>query len=133
MRIGKGPSPWIFDIDEAGFRRRVLERSAETPVLVDFWAQWCPPCHALAPVLERVVEGANGGLLLAKVEVDDNMRLAGHHRVRGFPTVILFWEGQEAGRFSGAKPLHHVASFIDAHLPFALELAPPARIYERHH
>jgi putative thioredoxin len=108
----KSVSPYIFDVDESGFQTRVLDASRERPVLADFWAEWCAPCIALAPALERVVEEFHGSLLLAKVEVDDNMRLAGHYRLRGFPTVILFHRGEELGRFAGSRAVHWIRDWI---------------------
>ncbi|MCW8905605.1 MAG: thioredoxin domain-containing protein [Sedimenticola sp.] len=110
------PSPPIFDVDVEGFQQQVLEASAVQPVLVDFWAEWCSPCLALAPALERVVREYGGDLRLAKVEVDDNMKLAGHYRLRGFPTVILFQQGEERGRFSGARASHWIRDWIEQHL-----------------
>ena len=111
------PHPYTFSVDEPDFRERVLEPSHERPILVDFWADWCSPCHALAPHLDKVVEELDGAVLLAKVEVDEgeNMRLAGHYRLRGFPTVILFHGGEEAGRFSGARPTHWLRDWLDEH------------------
>jgi len=109
-------SPWIYDVDVDGFQQQVLEASRVQPVLVDFWAEWCSPCLALAPALERVVQEFEGELRLAKVEVDDNMKLAGHYRLRGFPTVILFQQGEERGRFSGARASHWIRDWIDQHL-----------------
>lgn len=111
------PHPYTFSVDEPDFRERVLEASHERPILADFWADWCSPCHALAPHLDKVVEELDGAVLLAKVEVDEgeNMRLAGHYRLRGFPTVILFHGGEEAGRFSGARPTHWLRDWLDEH------------------
>jgi len=103
----------ICDATEQDFDDRVLAASHHTPVMVDFWAEWCPPCRALTSVLERLVEAAGGAVRLAKVEVDDNMHLAGRYGLRGFPTVILFLRGQEAGRFSGFKPESQVRGFLD--------------------
>lgn len=108
---------FIFDADEHSFHKAVLERSKLQPVLADFWAGWCPPCRALTPVLEKLVHHLGGTVLLAKVEADDNMRLAGHYRLRGFPTVILFHGGHEMGRFSGFKTEHFVREFLEQHLP----------------
>lgn len=85
-------------------------------MLVDFWAEWCAPCLVLGPVLERVVQAYDGLFLLAKVEVDDNMRLAGHYKLRGFPTVILFRNGEPVARFSGAQPEYAVREFIETHI-----------------
>jgi len=100
------------------FAQDVLAASCKRPVLVDFWAEWCSPCLVIAPVLEHVMRDLAGALGLAKLEVDDgeNMKLAGHYRVRGFPTVILFDGGQEAGRFSGARSRTRILSFIRDHV-----------------
>ena len=106
----------IYDVDESDFQSRVVEASHETAILVDFWAAWCAPCIALAPALVRVVTERHGEVRLAKVEVDDNMRLAGHYKLRGFPTVILFREGVELGRFSGARSVHWIHDWLRVHL-----------------
>ena len=113
------PHSPIFDVSEEDFAGKVLEASLHYPVLVDFWADWCPPCRALTPVLEKVTRGLHGVVRLAKVEVDENMRLAGHYKLRGFPTVILFLNGEEAGRFSGARSEQQVRAFIAEHVPAA--------------
>lgn len=113
------PHSLIFDVVEADFPEKVIEASRRHPVLVDFWADWCPPCRALTPVLEKVIRGCHGEVLLAKVEVDENMRLAGHYKLRGFPTVILFSKGEEAGRFSGARSEQQVRAFLSGCLPAA--------------
>ena len=108
-------SPHIFDVDEHDFAARVIEASREGPMLVDFWAEWCSPCLSLAPALERVVRDYGGVLRLAKVEADDNMKLCGHYRLRGFPTVILFCNGEEKGRFSGSRPSHWIRDWQVEH------------------
>jgi putative thioredoxin len=112
------PQPdFIFDVDLAGFEAAVIEASHSTPVLVDFWADWCPPCRALTPVLDRVAQAMNGKLRLAKVEVDEgaNMKLAGRYGLKGFPTVLLFVGGDIKGRFSGARAEHWVKDFLAEH------------------
>ncbi|MBI3547046.1 MAG: thioredoxin [Gammaproteobacteria bacterium] len=114
------PTSLIFDATENDFSEKVLEASRQHPVLVDFWADWCPPCRVLTPVLEKVTQALNGKILLAKVEVDDNMHLAGRYQLRGFPTVILFVNGVETGRFSGARREPQVQEFISQHAPAAL-------------
>ncbi len=106
----------VFNAGEADFSDKVLEASRQRPVLVDFWADWCPPCRVLTPVLEKVTRSYQGEMLLAKVEVDDNMHLAGHYKLRGFPTVILFVHGDEAGRFSGVRSEQQLRTFITDHL-----------------
>jgi thioredoxin 1 len=108
----------IFDVHEHDFKERVLKRSFDLPVLVDFWADWCSPCHMLAPHLYKAVESFNDGVELAKLEVDEgeNMKLAGHYRVRGFPTVIIFVDGKEIARFASAKPTHWIEEWITEHV-----------------
>ena len=109
-------SPHIYDADESNFEETVVQASHEQPILVDFWAEWCSPCLSLAPALERVVDELEGLVRLAKVEVDDNMHLAGHYRLRGFPTVILFVNGEERGRFHGSRASHWLREWIEEHL-----------------
>ena len=105
----------IFDVDLEQFDDRVLAASHEVPVLVDLWAEWCSPCLVIAPLLKQLVEEHKGKLKLAKIEVDEgeNMKLAGHYKVRGFPTVILIIKGEEVARFSGARPLSFLRNFVD--------------------
>ena len=111
----------IFDTSLQTFDQDVLAASCARPVLVDFWAEWCSPCLVLAPVLERVMRDPCGALVLAKLEVDQggNMKLAGQDLVRGFPTVILFDDGRETGRFSGARSRTRILSFIRDHVVIA--------------
>jgi len=108
----------IFDTDLEHFERDVVEASQQHLVLVDLWADWCGPCHFLSPVLTKVIPEYAGRVRLAKVEVDegDNMKIAGRHGARGFPTVLLYKNGEMVDRFHGAKPEHFVREFIDKHL-----------------
>jgi len=112
-------SPHSFDVNLHDFPGKVVEGSREIPVLVDFWADWCSPCHALAPHLQVAVDELDGAVRLAKVEVDEgeNMKLAGHYRLRGFPTVLLFVAGEEVARFSGARATHWLRDWLSEHLP----------------
>jgi len=111
-------SQHAFNVDREHFQADVIDASRQKPILVDFWAEWCAPCRHLTPHLNRVVNERNGGIMLAKVEVDerDNMKLAGQFRLRGFPTVILFQDGEERGRFSGSRSPHQLREWIDQHL-----------------
>lgn len=108
-------------VDHHDFSQRVLEASRDRPILVDFWADWCAPCITLSPLLDRVAEEYGGRFHLRKVEVDegDNMKLAGHYKLRGFPTCILFVDGEELARFASHRPLHWLREFLDEHLPGA--------------
>ncbi|WP_347306272.1 thioredoxin family protein [Thiobacter aerophilum] len=118
--------PLIYDTSLENFERDVIAASRETPILVDFWADWCPPCIVLAPVLEKVVQTSGGKLRLAKVEVDegDNMKLAGRYGLRGFPTVLLFVDGEERARFASARPERWVRDFLKQHGGLFLDTTP---------
>ena len=107
----------VFSVSREDFEERVLKVSRETPVLVDFWAEWCSPCLVIAPVLESVIREYAGRVKLAKLEVDEgeNMKLAGHYLVRGFPTIILFRDGNDVARFSSARPHPFIRDFIETH------------------
>jgi thioredoxin 1 len=108
--------PNNIDVNEDDFSERVIAASSGTPVLVDFWADWCPPCRVLTPVLERLVEEYAGRFVLAKVEADENMKLAGRYKLRGFPTAILFVQGEPVDQFSGARSPDFVREFLDQYL-----------------
>lgn len=109
---------WIFDCGLEDFEQRVLATSHSRPILVDYWADWCAPCHAIAPHLTRVLNDLDGAVHLAKVEVDEgeNMKLAGRYRLRGFPTIMLFRNGGEVARFSGARSSNWIQHWIADHL-----------------
>lgn len=114
--VMKNSSPYIFDIDGDQFQEKVIDASHTQPVLVDFWADWCSPCLMIAPVLAKVIPEYDGRVLLAKIDADENMKLAGHYKLRGFPTIIMFINGEEVARFGGAKPAQEIRLFIDSHL-----------------
>lgn len=109
-------SKHIIDINLEDFDEKVLKTSHHTPVLVDFWADWCSPCLYIAPVLEEIITEYQGQVILAKLEVDegDNMKLAGKYQVRGFPTIILFEDEIEVERFSSARPKSFIIDFIES-------------------
>lgn len=108
---------YIFDTDLDGFEASVVDASRTVPVIADFWADWCPPCRALAPVLERVIKALDGKVRFARIEVDEgaNMKLAGRYGLKGFPTVLLFMDGEVKGRFSGARAEHWIKDFMEEH------------------
>ena len=107
----------IFDVTEAEFEARVIERSRDVPVVVDFWAEWCGPCRQLTPALEAGVRARGGAVELAKLDVDSNQMLAQAFGVQGIPAVKAFRDGRIAGEFTGAVPPAQVEQFLDTLLP----------------
>uniref|UniRef100_A8M2G9 Thioredoxin domain n=1 Tax=Salinispora arenicola (strain CNS-205) TaxID=391037 RepID=A8M2G9_SALAI len=104
----------VIDVSEATFQTEVLERSLSTPVVVDFWAEWCQPCKQLSPVLERLAVEDGGAWVLAKVDVDANPRLAQMFRVQGIPMVYAVVGGQPVDAFSGVVPEAQLRQWIQA-------------------
>jgi thioredoxin 1 len=93
-----------LDVNESDFQAQVIERSREVPVVVDFWAEWCGPCHAVSPVLQKIADEREGALKLVKVNIDENQELAGRYGVMSIPTMILFKDGEPAAAAIGARP-----------------------------
>jgi thioredoxin 1 len=91
-----------IDVTEATFEQEVLK--SETPVLVDFWAEWCGPCHAVSPVLEKIAEERKDELKLVKVNIDEEQGLSLRYGVMSIPTMILFRGGEPAAAAVGAQP-----------------------------
>ena len=102
-----------MDVTEDTFENDVVERSAEVPVVVDFWADWCAPCKLLGPVLEREAEARDGTLVLAKVDVDANQRVASEYGIRSIPAVKAFRNGHVVDEFVGVRSPQAVAAFLD--------------------
>ena len=115
-------SPYIQDVSAADFQQAVLQKSHETPVVVDFWAEWCGPCKTLGPTLERLTAEGDGAFVLAKVDVDSNQELAAQFNVQGIPTVIGFRNGVPVDQFTGALPENAITEWLANLLPSQLEI-----------
>jgi putative thioredoxin len=102
-----------MDVTDATFDDEVVERSHTVPVVVDFWAAWCEPCHALAPVLESAIAERGGAVELTKVDVDANPELSQRFGVSGIPAVKAFRDGRVAAEFVGARSPASVAAWLD--------------------
>ena len=87
---------------ETSFEQEVLQ--SDKPVLVDFWAEWCGPCHAVSPILDKIVEERDGELKLVKVNIDEEQALAQRYGVMSIPMMVLFKDGQPAAQAIGAQP-----------------------------
>jgi putative thioredoxin len=118
---GSAPLAAVIEVTEANFQTEVLQRSLRTPVVVDFWAEWCGPCKQLSPLLEKLAAGAAGRWVLATIDVDANQRLAQAFRVQSIPTVYAVVGGQPLDGFSGALPESQLRQWLDALLQAAAE------------
>src|SRR6059036_2106177 len=89
-------------VTESSFEQEVIQ--SDKPVIVDFWAEWCGPCHAVAPVLDRIVEERGGEVKLVKVNIDEEQGLAVKYGIASIPTMVLFKDGEPAAAAIGAQP-----------------------------
>lgn len=103
----------VMDVDESNFDERVLTQSHQVPVLLDIGAEWCSPCRVLTPVLERLAQDYAGKFVLAKVDADENMRIAGRLQAKGFPTVVAYSHGQVTDRFHSMQTEGFLRRFLD--------------------
>ncbi|MFA5371130.1 MAG: thioredoxin domain-containing protein [Sideroxydans sp.] len=106
-------SDYSYNVEEDTFDELVVTRSHELPVLVDISAEWCAPCRVLAPLLHKMVFEYDGKFFLGIVDADENMKIAGRHKVRGFPTVVAYSRGVEIDRFHGAQTEGFLRNLID--------------------
>ena len=104
----------IKQVTDATFETEVL--NAGSPVLVDFWAEWCGPCKMIAPILDEVATNYNGKLQVAKMNVDDNREVPAKFGIRGIPTLMVFKDGQLAATKVGALSKAQLTAFIDQQL-----------------
>ncbi|MDY0954329.1 thioredoxin [Stenotrophomonas rhizophila] len=107
--------PHVFDATTATFETEVLQKSLQTPVLVDFWASWCEPCKTLGPMLEKLAAEYHGAFELAKVDVDAEQQIAAAFQIRSVPTVFLVKGGQLVDGFPGAIPEGQLREFLAQH------------------
>lgn len=107
--------PHVFEATTETFEAEVLQKSMQTPVLVDFWATWCGPCKSLGPILEKLAGEYNGAFELAKVDVDKEQQIAAAFQIRSVPTVFLIKDGQIVDGFPGAMPEGQLREFLTQH------------------
>ncbi len=107
----------VFDVTEHDFEQRVIERSRELPVVVDFWAEWCGPCRTLTPALEAAANRREGDVELAKLDTDANQNIAAAFDIRGIPAVKAFRDRKVVAEFTGAIPPAQVEAFFDQLAP----------------
>ena len=122
--------PHVVDITTDTFETEVLQKSMQTPVLVDFWATWCGPCKSLTPILEKLAGEYGGAFTLAKVDVDKEQQIAAAFQIRSVPTVFLLVGGQPVDAFQGALPEGQLRQFLQQHgiEPLAAAAAEPAEL-----
>ena len=107
-------SEHILHISDASFEQDVLKSA--TPVLVDYWAEWCGPCKSIAPILDEIAVEYSGRLVVAKINIDDNADTPAKYGVRGIPTLMLFKNGSIEATKVGALSKSQLTAFIDSNL-----------------
>src|SRR5438309_11412119 len=98
---------------DGNFEAEVLTASNSQPVMVDFWAEWCRPCHMLAPTVAEIATAYSGKLKVVKVNVDENLNAAGRFNIRGIPTLLIFKGGEVADQIVGAVPKEQIQKVVD--------------------
>ena len=106
----------VTAVTDASFEADVIEASKIQPVMVDFWADWCRPCHMLSPTVEEVAREHAGKLKVVKLNVDENSNAAGKFNIRGIPTLLVFKVGQVADQLVGAVPKDQIVKVIQRHI-----------------
>lgn len=103
-------------VSDANFQSEVIDASKTRPVMVDFWADWCRPCHMLSPTVEEIAREHADKLKVVKLNVDENINAAGKFNIRGIPTLLLFKAGQVADQIVGAVPKEQIEKVLQRHL-----------------
>jgi thioredoxin len=106
----------ISSVTDNSFQSEVIEASNAQPVMVDFWADWCRPCHMLAPTVAEIAQDYAGKLKVVKLNVDENVNSAGRYNIRGIPTLLIFKGGQVADQIVGAVPKEQISKIVDRHV-----------------
>lgn len=106
-----------IDVTDVTFQSEVIDRSMQTPVIVDLWAEWCGPCRTIGPILERVTDATGGRVVLAKVNVDENPGVSQAFQVQSIPAVYALKDGQVVDGFVGAYPEHVIEQFVQSLVP----------------
>jgi len=106
----------ILAVNDGNFESEVVAASNTQPVLVDFWADWCRPCHMLAPTVAEIAADYAGKLKVAKLNVDEAMNSAGRFNIRGIPTLLVFKNGQVVEQIVGAVPKENITKALERHL-----------------
>jgi thioredoxin 1 len=106
----------IQAVSDASFQAEVIDASKTQPVMVDFWAEWCRPCHMLSPTVEEIARENAGKLKVVKMNVDENMTAPPRYNIRGIPTLLLFKGGQVADQIVGAVPKDQIVQLLQRHL-----------------
>jgi thioredoxin 1 len=106
----------IQAVNDGNFESEVLAASGSQPVVVDFWAEWCRPCHMLAPTVAEIAHDYAGKIKVTKLNVDEAMNSAGRYNIRGIPTILVFKNGQVVEQIVGAVPKDQITKAIDRHV-----------------
>jgi len=113
---GKGPTDMadtVASVTDTTFQAEVIDASKSQPVMVDFWAEWCRPCHMLAPTVAEIAKDYAGKLKVVKLNVDEASNSAGSFNIRGIPTLLIFKGGQVVEQIVGAVPKDQISKAVD--------------------